>query len=245
MRWYNADLHIHSVLSPCGDLEMSPENVIRVLKEKNIDIFAITDHNRMLNFQAFYSKALENDLVCLPGVEIQTQEEIHLVALFDDISRARLFEEELYNSLLGIKNDPEYFGDQIIINEMEEILGFEEKALINSSMWSLDETVQKVLDYEGFCFPAHEDAMSFSIIAQLGFIPDYLDFPAIGISSKCNAENLFTKYPDLKKYTLIRCSDAHYVQDIASGFTRFFIESPTVQEITKACRGQEGRKLIS
>lgn len=245
MRWFNADLHIHSVLSPCGDLNMSPDIIINHLLEKHIDIFAITDHNRMLNYPAFLKKATENNLTCLLGIEVQTQEEIHLIALFDSFEKGKAFETELYDSLLPLKNDPDYFGDQVIIDEYNQILGFEEKALINSSIWSLDETVEKIIQYNGFCFPAHEDAPAYSIIAQLGFIPKYLDFPAIGISAKCNTENLFTNYPILKKYTLIRCSDAHYPQDIASGFTKFFLERPTVQEISLACRGLEGRKLLS
>lgn len=243
MKWYHADLHIHSVLSPCGDLDMSPQNVVNILKSKGIDIFAITDHNRMLNYKAYLQKAEESGITCLLGVEIQTSEEIHLVALFDDHKKGFNFQNELYDSLIPIKNDPEYFGDQVILGENEEILGFEERALINSSMWTLDECYEKVLEYDGFCFPAHEDASSYSITAQLGFIPEYPDFKAIGITAHCNTENLFTKYPQLKKYTLIRSSDAHYPKDIASGYSRFYIEAPTVQEIQKACTGQDGRKI--
>ncbi|MBP7563858.1 MAG: PHP domain-containing protein [Candidatus Cloacimonetes bacterium] len=245
MKWYNADLHIHSVLSPCGDLDMSPQTVINALLEKNIEIFAITDHNRMLNFKAYYHKALEAGLTCLMGVEIQTQEEIHILAFFDTHKEGYAFQNELYDSLLPMKNDPDYFGDQVIIGENDEIIGFEEKALINSSMWTLDETYEKVTEYNGFCYPAHEDATSFSILAQLGFMPEYPDFKAIGISAKCNVENLFTKYPALKKYTLVRSSDAHYPQDIASGYSKFYINEPTVAEIRKACTGLDGRKIIS
>ncbi len=243
MKWYNADLHIHSVLSPCGDLDMSPQNVIHALKAKQIDIFAITDHNRMLNFKAYQSRANQEGITCILGIEVQTSEEIHLVALFDDHEKGFEFQTELYDSLIPINNDPDYFGDQVILNENEEILGFEERALINSSMWTLDECYEKVKEYEGFCFPAHEDASSYSIIAQLGFIPDYPDFKAIGITAKCNTEILFTKYPQLKKYTLIRSSDAHYPKDIASGISRFFIEAPTVEEIEKACMRTDGRKI--
>lgn len=242
MKWYKADLHIHSVLSPCGDLEMSPSHVIPVLLEKGIDIFAITDHNRMKNFPAFQKVAFRNGITCIPGIEVQTQEEVHLLALFDDHAQAEAFEEELYSTLLPIDNDPDYFGDQVIIDENENILDVESRALINSSMWTLDEAVEKVREYGGLCYPAHEDAMTNSITAQLGFIPENLNFIAVGITAKCNLENLFTKFPYFKKYALVRSSDAHYVKDIGSGITEFFLEKPTIAEIELALQGIDGRK---
>ncbi|MCB5251306.1 MAG: PHP domain-containing protein [Candidatus Cloacimonadales bacterium] len=245
MKWFNADLHIHSVLSPCGDLGMSPQTIVDKLIEHKIDIFSITDHNSMKNFDTYYEKAVENNLICIMGIEVQTQEEIHLLAFFDSHEDGYAFSRELYDSLLPIQNDPEFFGDQVIIGVNDEILGFEEKALINSSIWSMDEAYAKVEEFNGFCYPAHEDASSFSIIAQLGFIPQHPNFQAIGISAKCNKEKLFTKYPNLKNYTLIRSSDAHYPQDIASGFSKFFINEPTVDEIKKACSGIDGRMIIS
>ncbi|HOE90600.1 MAG TPA: PHP domain-containing protein [Candidatus Cloacimonadota bacterium] len=245
MKWYKADLHIHSVLSPCGDLGMSPQAVIDKLIEHKIDIFAITDHNSMLNFSTYYKKAQEYNLSCIMGVEVQTQEEIHLLAFFDSHEDGFAFSQALYDSLLPIANDPDFFGDQVILGDNDEIIGFEEKALINSSMWTLDEAYEKVLEFNGFCYPAHEDALSFSIIAQLGFIPQEPKFQAIGITAKCIIENLFTKYPYLKNYTLIRSSDAHYIQDVASGFTKFFINEPTVAEIKKACSGIDGRMILS
>ncbi len=242
MKWFKADLHIHSVLSPCGDLEMSPKNVVHSLKQQGIEIFAITDHNRMKNCLAFYNHALKNGLTCLFGIEVQTQEDVHLVALFDNHQNAFYFEDELYNSLMPIDNDPDYFGDQVIIDENENILGMEPRALINSSLWTLDEVVDKIREYGGFCFPAHEDALNYSITAQLGFIPENLNFVAIGITAKCNLENLFTKFPYFNKYAFIRSSDAHYLKDIGSGFTEFYIESPTVAEIAMALSGVDGRK---
>lgn len=243
--WYKADLHIHSVLSPCGDLEMSPSTIIHNLIAKKVNMFAITDHNSMANFDAYHYHAKKNGLICFPGIEIQTSEEVHLVALFDDIKDAKQFERQLYLSLLPLENDPDYFGDQVIIDNEENLVGFENRALINSSMWSLDECVEKVRFFNGFCFPAHEDASSFSITAQLGFIPEVLDFSAIGITAKCNKENLFTKYPYFLKYALIRNSDAHYPQDIASGTSDFFINEPSVKEIELATKGIDGRLIKS
>ncbi len=244
-KWYKADLHIHSVLSPCGDLEMSPSVVINKLIERNVDMFAITDHNSMANYEAYNFHAQKAGIKCFPGIEIQTAEEVHLVALFDDYEKAKKLARQCYLSLMPIENDPDYFGDQVLIDEEENLVGFENRALINSSVWTLEETVEKIRSFDGFCFPAHEDALSFSITAQLGFIPEVLDFSAVGITAKCDKENLFTKFPYFLKYALIRNSDAHYPQDIASGTTEFFIKDRSVKEIELATKGLDGRLLKS
>ncbi len=244
MKWYNADLHIHSVLSPCGDLEMSPNSVMQMCLQKNLDIIAITDHNSMANCLAYKKVAFRYGITLLYGIEVQTSEEAHLIVLFDEWEQADGFNQELYASLLPLMNDPDYFGDQVVVNNEEEIVRFEEKALINSSVWSLDEMIDKINSYGGFYFPAHEDAATYSIIAQLGFLPEYIDFPAVGITAKCNLEKLFTNYPYLKKYTLLRNSDAHYLKDIASGYSRFFISEPTVKEIALACQNMGERKIL-
>ena len=245
LKWYKADLHIHSVLSPCGDLSMSPSVVIEKLLEKKVDMFAITDHNSMANFQAYKAQADKFNIKCFPGIEVQTSEEVHIIALFDDYEKAKKFDRQCYLSLLPLENDPDFFGDQVLIDENENLLGFENRALINSSVWSLEETVEKIRIFDGFCFPAHEDAMSYSITAQLGFIPEVLDFPAIGITAKCDKENLFTKFPYFLKYALLRNSDAHYPQDIALGTTEFFIKDRSVKEIELATKGLNGRLLKS
>jgi 3',5'-nucleoside bisphosphate phosphatase len=243
MRWYKADLHIHSVLSPCGGLEMSPLCVIKKAKELGLDIIAITDHNTMANCSAYHRVAEKEDVNFLNGVEIQTAEEIHLIALFDEFANAMSFDRELYDSLLNIPNDPEYFGDQVVVDADENIIRCEDKALLNSSLWSLDEVLIKVEEHNGFCFPAHVDATTFSIIGQLGFIPDSLPIAAVGITAKGKRDVILENYPFLQKFALIRSSDAHYLADIGSGYAMFLLESPTVKEIRMACKGLEGRRI--
>lgn len=222
---------------------MAPSTLMPKLMETGIEIFAITDHNSMSNIEVFQYWANKYDIVCLSGIEVQTSEEVHLIALFDRIGDAKQFANELYNSLLPIENDPDYFGDQVIIDRYENIIGIEERALINSSMWDLDTTIQKITENNGFWFPAHEDEGTFSITAQLGFFPQHIEFQAIGISACCKKENLFTKFPYMEKYALIRNSDAHYIEDVGKGYSMFYIEEPTVAEIQKACMGIEGRKV--
>jgi PHP family Zn ribbon phosphoesterase len=243
LQWFKADLHIHSVLSPCGGLEMSPLAVMERAKQLGIDIIAVTDHNSLANSCAYAEVALKMGIHYLFGVEIQTAEEIHLIALFQDATDAMALDAELYESLLPLPNDPDYFGDQVVVDADENILRFEERALLNSSTWSLEETLVKIREHQGFCFPAHVDAFTFSIIGQLGFIPDDLHLDAIGITARCDKDELLEKFPFLAPYPLVRSSDAHYLQDIGSGFAYFWLAEPNLAEIRLACLNQAGRKI--
>lgn len=243
MKWYKADLHIHSVLSPCGSLEMSPDVVIKKAKEQQLDIIAITDHNSMANSEVYIKKAKKAGLTCFWGLEAQSSEEIHVIALFDDGTKALDFANLLYNSLLPIDNDPDYFGDQVIIDENDEIVKFEEKALINSSMFSYEELVNNIQNAGGFAFPAHVDAHTYSVIAQLGFVPDYPKVTALGLTAKCKIQDFVAKNEYIKKYALIKNSDAHYPNDIGKAYTEFFLKEPTVAEIALACQNIDERSI--
>jgi 3',5'-nucleoside bisphosphate phosphatase len=218
---------------------MSPRTIMQAAMMQNLDIIALTDHNSMLNCLAYGKVARRYGIRLLPGVEIQTAEDIHVVALFETYPEA--FQNELYAALPNIPNDPEYFGDQVIIDENENILGFEPKALINSVAWSLEEALDRVRAYNGFAYPAHVDATANSILTQLGFIPDHVRFSAAGVTAKIDLKKTFTEYPFLKKYTLIRCSDAHYATDIGCGYTEFHLSEPTLAEIVLACENRDGR----
>ncbi|RLC52290.1 MAG: phosphoesterase [Candidatus Cloacimonadota bacterium] len=243
MRWFKADLHIHSVLSPCGSLQMSPKNVIKKAKEKRLDMIAITDHNSMANCRVYEKFAERNDIKFIYGVEIQSAEEIHILSFFDEWDKAQEFDNLLYESLLPRKNEPEFFGDQVVIDEHENIVRMEEKALINSSVWSFEEVLKKVHDFGGFAVPAHVDATSFSVLAQLGFIPENSFVSALEITKKCSAEKFLSQYPNLRKYALIKNSDAHYPEEIGSGFTEYYLQEPTVEEIMFACKNFKNRKI--
>lgn len=243
MRWYKADLHIHSVLSPCGGLEMSPIAMMKRCNELGIDWIAITDHNSMANCPAYEKIAQDNGIAFTWGVEIQSAEEIHVLAYFDNSTRAREFDKLLYNSLLPVLNDPDYFGDQVIIDENENIINVVDKALINSSIWGIDELCEVVKSHTGYCFPAHIDAQANSIISQLGFIPLPDQFSGFGITAKLDAEVFLASLPTLHKNTLIRSSDAHYLCDLGSGSTKLYVQSPCVEEIILAIKGEDGRKI--
>ena len=244
MNWYRADLHVHSVLSPCSGLEMSPKEVIKAAKDRGINILAITDHNSMANCSVYQKEALKAGITFLWGVEIQTSEEIHIIALFTDQDTALDFDTELYESLLPIENNPEFFGDQVVIDENEDIVRFEKRALINSSQWSLNELITKLNKLQCFYFPAHIDAEAYSIIGQLGFIPAEHNFIALGITAACDLTKFLGKHSDLAGYSFIRSSDAHYLAEVGKGCTEFYLETATLEEMRLACQKKRNRKNV-
>jgi PHP family Zn ribbon phosphoesterase len=231
MKWYKADLHIHTVLSPCGSLEMSPKAVIKKAKEESLDIIAITDHNSMLNCPAYSYFAKKENLLFINGVEIQTSEEIHIIALFPNWKLAKQFDVILSKSLLQIPNDSEFFGDQVVIDKDENIIKMYETALINSSTWSYEETIEKIKLFNGVYFPAHINAGNYSVLSQLGFIPNSPELYATEIILRENIENFLISNPNLNGLNLLTNSDAHYLKDIANAFSYFYLDRLTIKNL--------------
>ncbi len=241
MRSYRADLHIHSVLSPCGGLEMSPSALVKELKQIGIQWFAITDHNSMANCPAYAAVAAKNGLSFTWGVEVQSVEEIHILAYFDNPDDAQCFDRELYQSLLPLKNDPDFFGDQVIIDENENILRVEPRALINSSTWDLATVVQEIEAYGGLAIPAHIDAGVNSVISQLGFLPPFPEFEILGITAGLDLKKYLVEHPQMADKSFIRASDAHYLADLRHGSCMIYSQEPTAKEILLAARKIGGR----
>lgn len=222
---------------------MSPHALLARAKELGLDWLAITDHNSMANCAA-YEKVIEaGGLAFSWGVEVQTVEEIHVLVYFDDSAAARTFDSELYKSLLPIENDADFFGDQVIIDENEDIIRMEKRALAGSSQWELSELWLNAQNCGGFVVPAHVDADVNSIISQLGFIPESPVFEAFGITAKCDLQRLFQKQAYFADKALLRASDAHYLSDLGSGFSRVQVLEPSIRELRLAALKQNGRKI--
>lgn len=207
-----ADLHIHSCLSPCGSLEMSPKRIVETAIGRGLGIIGITDHNSTKNCVSTEAAAeragheKNQGIHILPGIEITTIEEVHLLAYFPDTGRAGQFGECLYEHLPERKNDPLRFGDQVYVDEMDIIVGEVEKYLGNAIDLSLEKTVDLVSRFGGFSVPAHIDRPYHGVTAQLGFIPD-LPFAAVEIVSP--------PPPALPRpCPVIVSSDAHHPEDI-------------------------------
>ena len=213
-----ADLHLHSCLSPCGDLMMSPRAIAANLKAHGVRLAALTDHNTALNCPAFGIACLEEGIIPLFGIEAQGQEECHLLCLFAGLDQSLAFGQELYDLMPPVMNIPEKTGDQVYVDENENILGEVDKFLINSADISLEDLAKRVIDIGGMVIPAHVDRQSFSLSSQLGFIPEG-PWSALEVVRMPEAGHAITgsdgKPLDTHGYPLITSSDAHYVEHIA------------------------------
>ncbi len=220
---YRADFHIHSCLSPCASVEMSPSAIVRKAKDVGLNAIALSDHNCTFNLPAFGKICADHGMECLFGMEVTSTEEAHVLCLFDNLEKAMQLGEQVYDSLPPIPNHPERFGDQPIVNENEEILGFAEKFLINTSAFNIGSLLDKVHSLGGLCIPAHIDRQVYGIVAQIGFLPDE-PFDAVELTPS-GKPTLAGDYP------IIRNSDSHLLETLGSAFTEFDIETLTVEQI--------------
>ena len=205
------DLHIHSALSPCGDNDMTPNNIVNMSMIKGLDVIALTDHNSCANVRAAMAAA-EGKLLVIPGMEIETSEEVHVVALFPDADAAEEMERILKASAPQIKNRPEIFGNQYIMDKNDEIVGEEERMLVTASGMDIFSVVDSVSKLGGAAYPAHIDRSSYSILSNLGFIPPELKIGTVEITEK-SRNKMEVDYNKL--YNIVTSSDAHYLWDIA------------------------------
>lgn len=210
------DFHIHSALSPCGDADMTPNNIVNMASISGLDAIAVTDHNSTKNVRAAVLAAKSCGITVIPGMEVETAEEVHILTLYPTQAAAEYVSNEVYKALPDIKNRPEIFGEQVIMNESDEIVGYEEKLLISPTSLSINELFYLVHECGGLFIPAHIDRHSYSVLTNLGFIPD--DIPINHIEISKGVEDL-TAYlnsrPELSDYKIFRNSDAHYLENIS------------------------------
>jgi len=220
---------------------MSPKGILSTAKKKEIDILGICDHNSSENSLAVMNAAKKMNIKILPGMEVTSQEEVHVLALFDEVENALKMQKYVYENLPG-ENDEDAFGMQVIVNEKEEVLGFNNKLLIGAITIPLDEVIRLIHSFDGIAIASHIDRESFSIISQLGFVPDNSELDALEISTNITFEEAKKRFKN--NYPITCSSDAHYPDDIGKGFTSFLLKDGTVAEIKKALKNEEGRKLI-
>ena len=244
MKFFRADLHIHTVLSPCGDLEMSPANIVSEAARKGLDIIGITDHNSTLHCSLATRLAQKKGIFVMQGAEVTTKEEVHCLAFFENIDALSTFQEFLDDSLPNIPNNPSLFGYQIQVDENEIIVYEEKKLLTNAISKSIGEVEVMVHSLDGLFIPAHIDKMKNSLYSQLGFLPEDLKAEALEISRVSSFQQFLEGHPEIEKFPLIRCSDAHFPDQIGMAFTEYFMEMASFQEIRMALREVNGRKII-
>ena len=217
MSLYRCDLHLHSCLSPCGDADMTPGNIVGMALLNGLQIVALTDHNSTKNCPAFFKIAKANGVIPVAGMELTTAEDVHAVCLFRDLESAMAFGEFVDERRFKIKNQPAIFGEQQITDENDEVIGEEEFLLLNASYLSLEEAYAEVKARGGVCYPAHIDRSSNGIIAMLGDFPPDPHFTAFELRDADKLGECLGKYPVLaeRELTYVVSSDAHYLTDIA------------------------------
>jgi len=208
------DLHIHSCLSPCGDEDMTPANIVNMAKLIGLDVIAVMDHNSCKNCPAVYSYAQKNNIIVIPGMELCTMEEVHVLCFFSELKKAMAFDTFVHERLIKIPNNEKIFGKQEIYNEDDMKIGDEPYLLINATDITFDNLDKLMKEYDGVYIPAHVDKTSTSLISNLGFVPPDADFKCAEIKDASKAGDLKARHPYFNKCNIIYNSDAHTLGEI-------------------------------
>lgn len=225
------DLHMHSCLSPCGDSDMTPYNLVNMAKVMGLDALALTDHNSSLNCPAAEKAARDAEITFIPGMELTTSEEVHIVCLFPETAAALEFSELVSRRMPKIQNRLDLFGEQLIMDEGDGVLGCVENLLGTASFISIDEAASLVHGFGGICYPAHIDRPSFSVISNLGFFDPSWDFDCAEISANADRDKLLSEHKILRDMRLIRASDAHFLENVGSGCCTLSLDKCTPENI--------------
>ncbi|MBQ9472464.1 MAG: PHP domain-containing protein [Ruminococcus sp.] len=208
------DLHMHSCLSPCGDMDMTPNNLVNMAKLLGLDVIALTDHNTSLNCEAAIKVGEQVGLLVIPGMELTTAEDIHAVCLFPDLDKALAFSSYVDEHRIKVRNKAEIYGRQVIMNENDEEIGEIEHLLLPASFIGISEAYNKAREFGGICYPAHIDRDSLSILSVLGEIDPYCGFRTAELADITKLPELRKQHPILDCMNIITCSDAHYLENM-------------------------------
>jgi len=207
-----ADFHNHSCLSPCGSLDLSPQALANLAALRGVKVLALTDHNSSLNCPAFAKVCPPRGILPIFGMEATTQEEIHVLCLFTSLQASLDFSEYVYSLLMPFLNNPDKTGDQVYVDEEDNIEGEVEYYLVNPIDLSIDSIEAKVAEYGGIAIPAHVDRPAFSMTSQLGVVVkgQWTAIECTRLPPTLNGQPL-----DTLGYPLITSSDAHYPEHVA------------------------------
>lgn len=204
------DLHIHSDLSPCANADMTPNNIVRMAFIKGLNVISITDHNTAYNLPAVLEVGKQFGIKVIPGIEVTSKEEIHILCYFKNVDDAVKFGVKIYNSLPDIKNKEYIFGEQNIYSFEDKIIGSLDKLLLNASSFTINEIFSLSQKFNGISVPAHINKKSNSILEVLGFIPPELNIKVIEIYNKLPFDENY-----IDKYKVLKNSDAHMLTEIS------------------------------
>ena len=232
---FSYDIHIHSALSPCSTLEMTPNNIINMAQIKKLNIISITDHNCMDNVKPIIKLGIKKDILVVPGIEVTSKEDVHLLCYFKDLVNGLNFSRKIYESLPNIKNNEIIFGEQVLYDEFDSIIGSLDKLLLNSSTYTIGEINELANYYNGIMVPAHIDRKSSGLLGVLGFIPKGLNIGSIEVSSIVQGEKIKSGLGDLN---IIYNSDAHDLGSINEPIYFMNLKELTLKNVIGYLKGE-------
>lgn len=234
IRRVRADLHVHTALSPCADNDMVPPRIFVQVLRKHLEVIAITDHNSAENVPAFVEAGNDLGVVVVPGIEVQTVEEVHVLCLFATVEQVLAFQQTVYEHLPRLDNREDIFGLQLIVDREGKVTGKLDRLLLTSTDLTVGAVAKEVNEHGGICIPAHVDRPAYSLLSVLGFIPWNLGFPALEISPNVSGEDMRRRHPRLGLYRLVTSSDAHRLTDVGRVWTEIQVENLAADGIIKA-----------
>ena len=226
-----SDLHIHSCLSPCGSDDMTPANICGMAMLKGLQMIALTDHNTARNLPAMQACADAYGLLLIPGMEITTKEEVHLLGYFPSVEKALDFSEFLRPHMPPKKNRPSLFGNQLVMDEDDNIIAEEDELLIGASDLPLAGLTELVREAGGVPVPAHINRGSNGLLVNLGFMPPDLNYTAVEVWRA-----LPCPHSPQEGRVVLHSSDAHYLGDILEAEITTELEEPTVEAFLEMLR---------
>jgi len=244
LRKFAADLHVHTALSPCADDSCTPANLVSAAVRHGLDIIAVTDHNSAENVGAVARCGRRNSLTVIPGMEVTTAEEVHLVCLLNNVESALALQDIIYSVLPGADNAPDIFGRQLVIDEDGATVRECPRLLAVAAGISAQDVVKTVHGLGGLAFAAHVDRPSYSLIANLGFVPPELELDALEISAATTRDAAVAQFPGISGYPLVCGSDAHNPDLVGAGLTLLLMRDASLGEIAGALRGAGGRESL-
>lgn len=233
MAQYYYDLHLHSCLSPCGDMDMTPNNLVNMAKLLGLDVIALTDHNTSLNCEAAMKVGDEIGLLVIPGMELTTSEDIHAVCLFPALEQALAFSDYVDKNRIHVRNKAEIYGRQVIMNENDEEIGEIDDLLLPGTFIGIYDAYQKAKGFGGICYPAHIDRDSLSILSVLGEIDAYCGFKTAELADISKLDELKKQHPILDGMNIITCSDAHYLENMRDAANTIELPELTREAVIK------------
>ena len=242
LKHFKTDMHIHTCLSPCSDWDMSPQKIVQRSLEIGLDVIAVCDHNTAENAGAVMREGENQGLRVLPGMEICSKEEVHILALFDELDPSLAMQEYVYANLKG-ENQPEIFGHQVVANDQDEVIGENPRLLIGATQLGLYEIVDKTHRLGGISLSSHVDRTAYGIIGQLGFIPPDLEIDGVEVSHRVELATARDDVPGIGQFPCVAASDAHFLDDIGKVWTVFVLAKPTIDEFRRALQDNDGRRI--